>query len=48
MQGALTLEWEYESDDLAFLRLGVYKDEPGKDDLIVVFCARLDRVVKGE
>jgi phosphatidylinositol phospholipase C delta len=34
--------WEYGSDDLVFLRLGVYEDEPGKDDLIVVFCARLD------
>jgi phosphatidylinositol phospholipase C delta len=39
---ARRFEWEYESDDLAFLRLGVYEDEPGKDDLIVVFCARLD------
>jgi phosphatidylinositol phospholipase C delta len=26
---------------------GAYEDEPGKDDLIVVFCARLDRVVGG-
>ena len=45
---ARRFEWEYESDDLAFLRLGVFEDEPGKDDLIVVFCARLNRVVEGE
>jgi phosphatidylinositol phospholipase C delta len=25
----------------------VYEDKPGKDDLIVVFCARFDRVVEG-
>ncbi|KIJ99268.1 hypothetical protein K443DRAFT_176955 [Laccaria amethystina LaAM-08-1] len=39
---ARRFEWEYGSDDLAFLRLGGCDDEPGKDDLIVVFCARLD------
>lgn len=41
-------EWEYASDELAFLRLGVYEDEKGKDELMGVFCARLDRVVRGE
>ncbi|KAF8962864.1 PLC-like phosphodiesterase [Flammula alnicola] len=41
-------EWEYERDEMAFLRLLVFEDEFGKDDRIVVFCGRLDHIVKGE
>ena len=41
-------EWEHGSDDLEFLWLGVYEDKAGKNELIVVFCVRLDRVMEGE
>ncbi|KAF9472618.1 PLC-like phosphodiesterase [Pholiota conissans] len=41
-------EWEYEIDDLAFLRLVIFEDEFGKDDQIVVFCAKLDSIVQGQ
>ncbi|GLB42871.1 putative phospholipase C [Lyophyllum shimeji] len=36
-----TFQWEFAHDELAFLRLVVSEDEFGKDDKIVVFCARL-------
>ncbi|KAF9552821.1 PLC-like phosphodiesterase [Agrocybe pediades] len=35
------LLWEYENDDLAFLRFLVFEDEFGIDDHIAAFCARL-------
>ncbi|PPR00736.1 hypothetical protein CVT24_000942 [Panaeolus cyanescens] len=41
-------EWEFEHDDMAFLRLQIYEDEFGRDDKIVVFCARLSQVVTDE
>ncbi|KAF8175794.1 PLC-like phosphodiesterase [Pholiota molesta] len=41
-------EWEYETDELAFLRLIIFEDEFGKDDQIVVFCAKLDSIVQGQ
>ncbi|KII90364.1 hypothetical protein PLICRDRAFT_38867 [Plicaturopsis crispa FD-325 SS-3] len=40
-------EWEFESDELAFLRLIVKKDELGKDDKLAVFCARIDHLQQG-
>ncbi|KAJ7164740.1 PLC-like phosphodiesterase [Mycena crocata] len=40
-------EWEYEADDLAFLRLTVMESEFGRDDKIVVFCARVDHLQQG-
>lgn len=39
--------WEYEADDLAFLRLTVMESELGKDDKLVVFCARVDHLQQG-
>ncbi|KAH6901466.1 phospholipase C [Coprinopsis sp. MPI-PUGE-AT-0042] len=42
------LEWEYESDELAFLRLLVYEDEWGKDDRVASFCTPIDRLVTGK
>ncbi|KIM44041.1 hypothetical protein M413DRAFT_443101 [Hebeloma cylindrosporum] len=41
-------EWEYENDELAFLRLLILEDEWGKDDRIVVFCGRLEDIIKGQ
>ncbi|KAF8882957.1 PLC-like phosphodiesterase [Infundibulicybe gibba] len=32
-----TFQWEYDADDLAFIRLIVFEDEFGKDDQMVVF-----------
>ncbi|KAJ3509982.1 hypothetical protein NLJ89_g4930 [Agrocybe chaxingu] len=43
-----TFEYEYEADEKAFLRFLIYEDEFGRDDRIVVFCARLDHLVLGE
>ncbi|KAJ7113008.1 PLC-like phosphodiesterase [Mycena epipterygia] len=40
-------EWEYEVDDLAFIRLTVMESEFGRDDKIVVFCARVDHLQQG-
>ncbi|KAJ7102474.1 PLC-like phosphodiesterase [Mycena belliarum] len=40
-------EWEYEADDLAFLRLTVMESEFGLDDKMVVFCARVDHLQQG-
>ncbi|KAJ7676340.1 PLC-like phosphodiesterase [Mycena rosella] len=40
-------EWEYEADDLAFLRLTVMENEFGRDDKMVVFCARVDHLQQG-
>ncbi|KAJ6602808.1 PLC-like phosphodiesterase [Mycena vulgaris] len=40
-------EWEYEADDLAFLRLTVMESEFGRDDKMVVFCARVDHLQQG-
>ncbi|KAF8814579.1 PLC-like phosphodiesterase [Phlegmacium glaucopus] len=39
-------EWEYDIDDMAFLRFVIMQEEFGKDDSIVVFCARLNHLVK--
>ncbi|KAF8063431.1 PLC-like phosphodiesterase [Lyophyllum atratum] len=36
-----TFEWEFAPDELAFLRLVISEDEFGRDDKMVVFCARL-------
>ncbi|KAJ7583892.1 PLC-like phosphodiesterase [Mycena floridula] len=41
------LEWEFESDELSFIRLLVMESEFGKDDKIVVFCARVDDLNSG-
>jgi phosphatidylinositol phospholipase C delta len=58
-------EWEYENDEMAFLRyiqtlsyvskliyslarLLIKEDEFGRDDHIVVFCGRLEHIVKGK
>ncbi|CAA7264564.1 unnamed protein product [Cyclocybe aegerita] len=43
-----TFEYEYKADEMAFLRFLIYEDEFGRDDRIVVFCARLDHLVLGE
>ncbi|KAG6812816.1 hypothetical protein H0H92_000274 [Tricholoma furcatifolium] len=40
-------EWEFVNDDLAFLRLIVSEDEWGKDDKLVVFCARVEHLYPG-
>ncbi|KAJ7487289.1 PLC-like phosphodiesterase [Mycena galericulata] len=40
-------EWTYEADDLAFLRLTVLQSEFGRDDKLVVFCARVDHLQEG-
>jgi len=41
-------EWEYEVDDMAFLRFTIWQSEFGKDDHIVVFCARSNHLVKDQ
>ncbi|KDR73079.1 hypothetical protein GALMADRAFT_252526 [Galerina marginata CBS 339.88] len=41
-------EWEYECDEMAFLRLMVFHDEFGADSPIVVFCARLSHILKDQ
>ncbi|KAF9466734.1 PLC-like phosphodiesterase [Collybia nuda] len=40
-------EWEFEKDDLAFLRLIVCEAEFGRDDELVVFCARIGHLQQG-
>ncbi|KAJ7186489.1 PLC-like phosphodiesterase [Mycena filopes] len=40
-------EWEYDADELAFLRLTVMESEFGRDDRMVVFCARVDHLQQG-
>lgn len=40
-------EWVFDSDELAFIRFAVKHSEFGKDDDIVVFCARLDHLQEG-
>jgi len=39
-------EWEYDIDDMAFLRFTIWHNEFGKDERLVVFCARLNHIVK--
>ncbi|KAJ2917304.1 hypothetical protein MD484_g3147, partial [Candolleomyces efflorescens] len=43
-----TWEWEYERDELAFIRLLIYEDEFGKDDRVSTFCSPVERLVTGE
>ncbi|TFK21713.1 phospholipase C [Coprinopsis marcescibilis] len=40
-----SFELEYETDELAFIRLLIYEDELGKDDRVVSFCSPVDRLV---
>ncbi|KAJ6510429.1 PLC-like phosphodiesterase [Mycena sanguinolenta] len=40
-------EWVFEEDELAFLRLSVMQSEFGKDDKLVVFCARVAHLAQG-
>lgn len=40
-------EWEFDTDELAFVRLCIKRDEFGRDDKIVVFCARLNHLQQG-
>ncbi|KAJ6554266.1 PLC-like phosphodiesterase [Mycena capillaripes] len=40
-------EWEFAADDLAFLRLTVMESEFGRDDKMVVFCARVEHLQQG-
>ncbi|KAJ7844656.1 hypothetical protein B0H13DRAFT_2364126 [Mycena leptocephala] len=40
-------EWEYERDEMAFLKLTIMESEFGRDDTIVVFCARVDHLQQG-
>ncbi|KZT30133.1 PLC-like phosphodiesterase [Neolentinus lepideus HHB14362 ss-1] len=42
-----TFEWEYNSDDLTFLRVLIVKDEFGKDEELALFCARVDHLQQG-
>lgn len=42
-----TFEWEYDSDDLAFLRILIMEEEFGTDDEMAVFCARIDHLQEG-
>lgn len=41
------LDWVFDNDELAFVRLLVMGSEFGKDDKMVVFCARVDHLVEG-
>ncbi|KAJ7056622.1 PLC-like phosphodiesterase [Mycena amicta] len=41
------IEWEYASDELAFVRFTVMQSEFGVDDKIVVFCARVAHLQPG-
>ncbi|KAJ7202660.1 PLC-like phosphodiesterase [Mycena pura] len=40
-------EWEFAADDLTFMRLTVMESEFGRDDKIVVFCARVSHLQEG-
>jgi phosphatidylinositol phospholipase C delta len=40
-------EWEFDRDDMAFVRFLVMEDEWGKDDRLAVFCSRLDYIQNG-
>ncbi|KAG6844268.1 hypothetical protein H0H87_008304 [Tephrocybe sp. NHM501043] len=40
-------EWEFADDHLVFLRLVVSENEFGKDDKLVVFCARMGQLHSG-
>ncbi|KAL1744730.1 PLC-like phosphodiesterase [Schizophyllum fasciatum] len=40
-------EWEFAEDELAFLRLRIQEDEFGRDDKLVVFCARVSTILPG-
>ncbi|KAG7442703.1 PLC-like phosphodiesterase [Guyanagaster necrorhizus] len=42
-----TFEWEFDIDELAFVRLCIKHDEFGTDVKIVVFCARLIHLQQG-
>ncbi|TFK63638.1 PLC-like phosphodiesterase, partial [Pluteus cervinus] len=39
--------WTFDADDLTFLRMTVKEHEFGKDDCLLVFCARLDHLQPG-
>ncbi|KAH9475003.1 1-phosphatidylinositol 4,5-bisphosphate phosphodiesterase 1 [Psilocybe cubensis] len=41
-------EWEFESDEMAFIRFVVFEDEFGIDDKIAVFCARINHLTLDE
>ncbi|KAF8635763.1 hypothetical protein AX17_003862 [Amanita inopinata Kibby_2008] len=38
------LVWEFDLDELTFLKFTILEDEFGKDDKLVVFCARVDHL----
>ncbi|KAF7971854.1 hypothetical protein HWV62_19794 [Athelia sp. TMB] len=40
-------EWEFESEDLTFVRLMILRSELLKDEHLVTFCARLDHLQQG-
>jgi len=40
-------EFQYEYDELAFIRLLFQEDELGRDDKLAVFCAKLDHIQQG-
>ncbi|TRM66560.1 PLC-like phosphodiesterase [Schizophyllum amplum] len=40
-------EWEFDEDELAFLRLRIQEDEFGRDDKLAVFCARVHYLQPG-
>ncbi|KAJ7794172.1 PLC-like phosphodiesterase [Mycena olivaceomarginata] len=40
-------EWVFEQDELAFVRLTAMESEFGRDDKIVVFCARIEHLAQG-
>ncbi|KAL1703090.1 PLC-like phosphodiesterase [Schizophyllum commune] len=40
-------QWEFDDDELAFLRLRIQEDEFGRDDKLVLFCARLEYIQPG-
>ncbi|KAG6852952.1 hypothetical protein C0991_007932 [Blastosporella zonata] len=40
-------EWEFTDDELVFLRIVVSENEFGKDDKLVVFCARVQHLYPG-
>jgi len=40
-------QFNYDSDQLAFLRILLQKDEYGRDEELAVFCARVSRIQQG-
>ncbi|EIN04446.1 PLC-like phosphodiesterase [Punctularia strigosozonata HHB-11173 SS5] len=41
------LQWEYDSDELVFVRLLVMESQFGRDERLAVFCARVDFLQQG-